>query len=87
LRQIIGDAERLGDVDALARAHHDLGAVYNNRREGHRAIPHLYQAFELYEDAANRLRALSDVGEALKAQGHYGAAEDAFRIALNTGGT
>lgn len=87
LRQIIGDAERLGDVDALARAHHDLGAVYNNRREGHRAIPHLYQAFELYEDAANRLRALSDVGEALKAQGHYGAAEDAFLIALNTGGT
>lgn len=87
LLQIVRDAERLGDHDALARANHDLGAVYNHRREGLRAIPHLYRAFELYEDAASRLRALSDVGEALKAEGHYQAAEDAFLIALKTGGT
>ena len=87
LRQILADAEERGDRDVMARAHHDLGAVHNNKGEGREAIGHLYRAFELYPDTANRLRALSDVGEALKREGRHEAARDAFLIALKAGGT
>jgi len=84
LKAILQEAEQCGDIDAQARAHHDLGAVHNNRDEGRQAIPHLYRAFELYERAAHKLRALSDVGEALKRLGKYSAARDAFMVVLRT---
>lgn len=84
LNAILKDAEQCGDLDAQARAHHDLGAVHINRNEGHRGIPHLYKAFELYERPAHKLRALSDVGEGLKRAGKYSAAQDAFMVVLRT---
>jgi len=82
LAQILREAETARDRDVQARAHHDLAAVYNNRGEGRKSIPHLFRAFELYERPAHKLRALSDVGEALKREGRYAAARDAFTVVL-----
>ena len=82
LAKILQDGQALGDQDAQARAHHDLGAAYNTMGRGREAIRHLYLAFELYERKDDRLRALSDVGEALKRLGAYEAAKDAFSLAL-----
>lgn len=56
-----------------------------HRERGQEAIWHLFRAFELYERAEYKLRALSDVGEALKAQGHYAASKNAFMLVLNGG--
>jgi tetratricopeptide (TPR) repeat protein len=85
LRAILADATAAGDRDAQARAHHDLGAVLVHRALSHEAVPHLYQAFELYERPAHKLRALSDVGEALKREGKLSAARDAFMVVLRSG--
>jgi tetratricopeptide (TPR) repeat protein len=85
LRTILEQARAARDSDAQARAHHDLGAVLLHRDRSHEAIPHLYRAFELYERPAHKLRALSDVGEALKRHGKYSAARDAFLVVLRTG--
>jgi tetratricopeptide (TPR) repeat protein len=82
LEQILSDAMVAGDRDAQARAHHDLGAVYNDMGQGDRAIPHLYRAFELYERHEHKLRALSDMAEALKQAGRYEAARDAFMLVI-----
>ena len=82
LRKILKEARAAGDRDAEARARHDLGAVYNDMGRAHQAIAHLYKAFELYERHAHKIRALSDVGEALKQEGRYQAARDAFMLVL-----
>jgi tetratricopeptide (TPR) repeat protein len=87
LREILHDAEELDDRDARARAHHDLGAVLVHREQTREAIGHLYRAFELYEQPAYRLRALSDAGDALKAEGHYAVAKDAYTLVLKGGAT
>lgn len=82
LRNILRDAEELDDRDASARVHHDLGAVLVHRGHAREAIGYLFRAFELYEQAEYKLRALSDVGEALKCEGHYSASKDAFMLVL-----
>jgi tetratricopeptide (TPR) repeat protein len=82
LREILKEAEKLGDRDAAARTYHDLGLVLVYRRKPGEGIAYLYQAFESYERPAHKLRALSDVGEALKREGNYTAARDAFAIVL-----
>lgn len=87
LREILNDAEELEDRDAQARAHHDLGAIFNNRDKGREAILHLYRAFELYERPTHKLRALSDVGQALRREGRYAASRDAFLVVLKSGAT
>ncbi len=87
LLTVLKDAEELRDVDAQARAHHDLGAALLHMDRAHRAITHLYQAFELYERPAHKFRALSDLGEGLRREGRYRAARDAFTLVLRAGGT
>jgi tetratricopeptide (TPR) repeat protein len=82
LKKILADAEELGDQDAQARAHHDLGVACNSMGRGDEAIPHLYRAFELYDRWEYKVRALSDLGESLKRQGHYDGARDALEAVL-----
>jgi tetratricopeptide (TPR) repeat protein len=82
LREISKEAEESGDRDAMARANHDLGLVLVYRQRSAEGIGYLYRAFESYERAAHRLRALSDIGEALKREGGYVAARDAFAVVL-----
>lgn len=85
LRAVLKAAEELGDADARARAHHEIGVALMYQGKSGAAVPHYFQAFELYERPAHKLRALSDVGEALKREGRYAAARDAFTVVL-TGG-
>jgi tetratricopeptide (TPR) repeat protein len=85
LRAIVREAEELQDIDVQARAHHDLGAVLIHMGRGREALGSLYQAFELYARQTHKLRALSDLGEALKREGRYGSARDAFLLVLEQG--
>ncbi len=82
LHTILRDAGALGDPDAEARAHHDLAVALAHRAKEPEAVRHLYRAFELYELPADKLRALSDVGETLKRGGQWDAAHDAFNVVL-----
>lgn len=50
--------------------------------KGATAVAHLFRAFELYDRTDNRLRALSDLGEALKREGQFAPAKDAFAVVL-----
>jgi tetratricopeptide (TPR) repeat protein len=78
LRKVLKDAERLGDRDAQARAHHDLGGAILLMDRTTEAIEHIFAAFELYAHWDDKLRALSDLGEALRREGRYQAAKNAF---------
>jgi len=78
LRDILPEAEALGDRDVQARTHHDLGVVVMHMERTSRAISHFYRAFELYQRPAHKFRALFDLGEALRREARYGAARDAF---------
>jgi tetratricopeptide (TPR) repeat protein len=87
LEGILREAERLADRDVQARAHHDLAAALMHMEQTRRAIEHLYKAFELYQRLTHRLRALSDLGEALRRAGQLASARDAFTFVLRSGGT
>jgi tetratricopeptide (TPR) repeat protein len=81
-REVLEQAPRIGDRDAEARAEHGLGVVLGTRGQVPDAVPHLWRAFELYEDDPNALRALHDLGFALARLGAIESAERAFRIVL-----
>jgi tetratricopeptide (TPR) repeat protein len=83
LRRILAEAEAVGDRDAQARCHHDLGAVYMHLEQTKSAIREIFTAFELYAQPRQKLRALSDLGEAFKREKQYEAARDAFLLVLN----
>ncbi len=78
LRQVRAEAKQSGDRDAEARACHDLAVALRHMNRGDEAAPLAFRAYQLYEQPIQRMRALSDTGEILKAMGHYGAAKDAF---------
>ena len=82
LRVIVCDAHAAGDRDAEARGSHDLGVALVFEQRAADAIPILFSAYELYEQPTYRLRALSDLGLALTAVGHFRAAESAYRLVL-----
>src|SRR6266853_5107310 len=62
LRDILFDAERLRDRDAEARAHQVLAVVLNTRGQPAEAVPHLWRAFQAYQDDVSRMRVLGDLG-------------------------
>jgi tetratricopeptide (TPR) repeat protein len=82
LRAVLKDAEQLADDDAQARAHHDLGAALAHRGNHQQALVHYFAAFNLYQPESYRLRALSDVAQAMKALGQVDAATRAFTIVV-----
>jgi tetratricopeptide (TPR) repeat protein len=84
LREVLKDAERLGDRDAQARAHHDLGVVAGLRGRRRDALLNFFAAFQLYGDYDSKLRALSDVAEEMKRMGRYEAASRAFSFVLGS---
>jgi tetratricopeptide (TPR) repeat protein len=87
LRGILADARAAGEVDAEARAEHDIGATLWYRGQPDQAVPHFWRAFELYEDEDSRLRALGDVGGALLTLGNPSGAEQALAEVVRRGGT
>ena len=84
--RILADAERLGDHDAQARVHQELAVVLSTRGQPVEAIPHIWQAFELYGDEMSRGRALADLGGMLLMVGDTEGAERALRQAVSRGG-
>jgi tetratricopeptide (TPR) repeat protein len=87
LRQILADARRDGDRDVEARGEHDIGVVLQHMGQPAEAIPHVWRAFELYEDEDSRLRALADVGLTLLTLGDAVGAERALTEVVRRGVT
>lgn len=84
LRKVLDDAERLGDQDAQARAHHDLGVAAGMMGRRTDAVAHFFEAFQRYRDRASKLRALSDLAEEMKRIGRYEPARNAFWFVLRS---
>ncbi len=61
-----------------AQAHHGLGNLLQRRGLAHAGAPHLWRAFELYEEDAEQLRVLNDLGIALLSIGDVEGAERAL---------
>jgi tetratricopeptide (TPR) repeat protein len=78
-RAVLRDAQRFGFRRIESEAEHGLGNVLNRRGQIHEGIPHLWRAFELYEDASGQLRALGDLGLSLLVLGNADAAEQALQ--------
>ena len=87
LRDILLDAERLRDRDAQARAHQVLAVVLGTRGQPGDAIPHVWHAFQLFQDEMARGRTLADLGGVLLIVGDAEGAERALLEAVRRGGT
>ncbi len=57
-RALLADAQRLGLRRIESEAEHGLGNVLHRRGRMHEGIPHLWRAFELYDDPTGQVRAL-----------------------------
>jgi tetratricopeptide (TPR) repeat protein len=77
-RAVLADAERLGIRRAQAEAEHGLGTVLYRRGQSQQGAPHLWSAYELYEDDTSKLRALNDLGLLLLSVGDVRSAERAL---------
>ncbi len=86
LRAILADAHAAGERDAEARAEHGIGVSLAQMGQGPNAIPHVWRAFELYDEEDSRMRALSDVGVMLLTLGDAVGAERALSEVVRRGG-
>src|SRR5438876_422786 len=85
LHDILLDAEHLRDRDAQGRAHQVMAVVLNTRGQPAEAIPHLWRAFQSYQDDLSRMRALGDLGATLAIVGDVHAAEVALTEVVQRG--
>jgi len=85
-RDILADARRAGVREAEARAEHGLGTTLLQRGQAAEGAPHVWRAFELYEDEPSQLRALNDLGIMLLALGDGEGAERALGEVVRRGG-
>ena len=77
-RDVLADAAA-GQVRSVeAQAEHGLGNLLQRRGQAHEGAPHLWRAYELYEDEPARLRVLNDLGIVLLSLGDLDAAEKAL---------
>ncbi len=81
---VLDDSQRLGDRDAEARACHDLAVTRDLMDHTLSAVQLAFRAFHLYEQPAQRARALGDTGIFLKELGHYTAAKQALLRAVES---
>ena len=81
-KQVIDEARLSGDRLMEAMALHSVGDCLMYEGRDCEAIPLLFAAFEIYEHKADRTRALSDLGIALKNLGQFVASKHAFSLAL-----
>jgi tetratricopeptide (TPR) repeat protein len=79
---IAAEAREAGETDAEARAEHGIGTARAVRGQTADAIAHVWHAYELYEDAGNKGRALTEVGIFLKTIGDLTGAERALHQAI-----
>jgi hypothetical protein len=77
-RGILADAAPGTYRNVVAQAEHGLGNVLYRRGQIDDGAPHLWRAYELYDEEANKLRALTDLGVLLLALGDADGAERAL---------
>lgn len=82
LSGILADARAAGQRDAEARAAHVLGNVQDKRGRPADGAPNVWHAYELYDDDAAKMRAMSDLGIMLLRLGDVVAAERALRAVV-----
>ena len=87
LRGILADAHVAGERDVEARAQHGIGVALHLMGQAPDAIPHIWRAFELYDEDDSRMRALNDVGVMLLTLGDAVGAERALSEVVRRGGT
>lgn len=81
-RAVLADAAGVEDRFVTAQAHHGLGNLLQRRGLAHSGAPHLWRAYELYEEESEQLRVLNDLGIALLSIGDVGGAERALTEVL-----
>jgi len=87
LRAALAEAEAGQDRYAQALAHQGIAVVLSTSGRPHEAIPHLWRAFQLYDDEQPRIRALGDMGALLLLVGDVAGAEHALRAVVHKGGS
>ena len=86
LRDALADAGLMSDTQAHAIGQHVLAAVLSTAGRSAEAIPHMWRAFESYQDATARGRALADLGALFLILGNTEDAERALTEAVRRGG-
>src|SRR5213592_1569855 len=87
LAGVLADARTAGERDVEARAEQGIAAALYYMGQSAEAIPHAWQAFQLYEEDDARLRALGDVGTMLLSLGDATGAERALAEVFRRGRT
>jgi tetratricopeptide (TPR) repeat protein len=77
-RAVLADARSAGSRAIEGQAHHGLGNLLGRRGSADAAAPHLWRAYELYDNESDRLRVLTDLGIALLSLGDVEGAEHAL---------
>ena len=85
LEEILADARAAGERDVEARAEQGIAAAFYYMGQSAEAIPHAWQAFQLYEEDDSKLRALGDVGTMLLSLGDATGAERALAEVFRRG--
>jgi tetratricopeptide (TPR) repeat protein len=81
---VIRDAEVLNLREVLTIAYADLGALCSMQGQLADAIQANYRAFQVSDDALQRMRVLGDLGIDLRTIGAYEAARQAFEIVIGS---
>jgi len=77
-RALLADAIQTELRDVEAQAEHGLGNILSRRGQPYEGAPHLWRAYELYEDESQQLRTLNDLGLLLLSIGEVVDAERAL---------
>jgi tetratricopeptide (TPR) repeat protein len=77
-RAVLEEASATAFRDVHAQAEHGLGNILARRGQMYEGAPHLWRAYELYEDESQQLRTLNDLGWLLLAIGDVAGAERAL---------
>jgi tetratricopeptide (TPR) repeat protein len=77
-RSILADTDGTPYRGVMAQAEHGLGNLLSRRGEPHEGAPHLWRAYELYEEDSSQLRVLTDLGILMLRLGHVADAERAL---------
>jgi len=77
-RSLLTDCVATPYRPVIAQAEHGLGNLLNRRGKLHEGAPHLWKAYELYDEEASQLRVLTDLGILLLRLGQVHDAERAL---------
>jgi tetratricopeptide (TPR) repeat protein len=78
-RGVLSDASSGSFREVEAQAEHGLGTLLGRRGQPHEGAPHLWRAYELYDDESAQLRALGDLAMCMLTLGDVESAEQALQ--------